>query len=119
MNEGNIVCTVCPTSCLIDAKWDEKELISIDRAQCKLAWGYISDEIFDPKRVVTTTVPTETGKNPLVSVKTAEPVPKHLVLDIMDTLAVVQAKGLVNAGDVIVADVLGTGVNIIATSNSD
>jgi CxxC motif-containing protein len=54
-----------------------------------------------------------------VSVKTAEPVPKHLVLDIMDTLAVVQAKGLVNAGDVIVADVLGTGVNIIATSNSD
>ena len=119
MNEGDIVCTVCPTSCLVHAKWDEERLISVDRAQCKLAWGYISDEIFDPKRVVTTTVPTEVGRNPLVSVKTAEPIPKHLVLDVMDALADVTVGRPVSAGDVIVMDVLGTGVNIVATSNSD
>tara|TARA_B100002003_G_C14029997_1_gene496548 strand:+ start:574 stop:933 length:360 start_codon:yes stop_codon:yes gene_type:complete len=119
LNKGEIVCTVCPTSCLVHAKWDEEKLISIDRAQCKLAWEYISDEIFDPKRVVTTTVPTDAGRNPLVSVKTADPVPKDLVLDVMDVLAGVTAKVPVNAGDVVVANVLGTGISVVATSNSD
>ena len=112
---GDIVCVVCPTSCLVHAEWNETELLSIDRAQCKLAWDYIESELFDPRRTVTTTVPVMGGDFPLLSVKTDSPVPKKLVLPVMDHLADVTANAPVNVGDVIVRDVLGTGSNIVAT----
>lgn len=114
--KGEIVCVVCPTSCVVSAEWDDTRLLLIDRAQCKLAWDYVEGEIFDPRRVVTTTVLVEGGDLPLVSVKTDKPVPKDRVLDVMDRLAEVVAKAPVDIGDTIVADVLRTGSNIVATN---
>ena len=112
---GEIVCTVCPTSCLVIAEWNESELLKIDRAQCKLAWDYIASEIFDPRRTVTTTVPLQGGDLPLLSVKTESPVPKDLVMDVMDHLAGVVATAPIKVGDVIAPDVLGTGIDVVAT----
>lgn len=112
---GDMVCVVCPTSCLIHAEWNETELIRIDNNQCKLAWDYIQGEIFDPRRVVTTTIEVKGGDIPLVSVKTDKPVPKDLVMDVMDSLANESTEAPLNVGDVIVSDVLGTGSNIVAT----
>ena len=112
---GEIVCVVCPTSCLVKAEWNETMLLNIDRAQCKLAWKYVEGEIFDPRRTVTTTVPVEGGDLPLVSVKTDKPIPKDLVLAAMDHLAQVAAQAPIEVGDVIVPDVLATGSNIVAT----
>ncbi len=116
--KGTIVCVVCPTSCEVVAEWSDTELLSIDRAQCKLAWDYIRGEIFDPRRTVTTTVLVEGGDMPLVSVKTNEPVPKDLVLQVMDRLAGVVVQAPVEIGDVIVPDVLATGASIIATGRT-
>jgi CxxC motif-containing protein len=116
---GEIVCVVCPTSCLVVAEWNETELLRIDRHQCKLAWDYIESEIFDPRRTVTTTLPVEGGRLPLVSVKTASPVPKDMVMDIMDDLADVVAQAPIKLGDVLVSNILDTGIDIVATRNVD
>lgn len=112
---GEFVCVVCPTSCVVTAEWNDTEVLSITNNQCKLAWNYIPGEIFDPRRTVTTTVTVEHGDMPLVSVKTDKPVPKHMMLDVMDGLAGVSAQAPLEVGDVIVTDVLGTGSDIIAT----
>lgn len=112
---GEFVCVVCPTSCLVTVEWNESEVLSIDNAQCKLVWNYIPGEIFDPRRTVTTTVLVEGGNLPLVSVKTDVPVPKDQMLDVMDSLSRVTAHAPLNVGDVIVANVLGTGSNIVST----
>ena len=113
--KGQFICVVCPTSCSVNAEWNETELLSIDHAQCKLAWDFIRGEIFDPRRMVTTTVRVDDGDLPLVSVKTDAPVPKGTVLEVMDHLAHVVVKAPVNIGDIVVPDVLGTGSNIVAT----
>ena len=113
--KGQFTCVVCPTSCVVNAEWDEIELQNTDHAQCKLAWEYVRGEIFDPRRTVTSTVRVDGGELPLVSVKTAPPVPKARVFEVMQHLAQVVARAPVNIGDVIVADVLGTGCNIVAT----
>ncbi len=55
---------------------------------------------------------------PLVSVKTNEPVPKDLVLQVMDQLADVVVQAPVEIGDVIVPDVLATGASIVATGRA-
>lgn len=112
---GEFICVVCPTSCEVTVEWNDEEVISITNAQCKLAWNYIPGEIFDPRRTVTTTVTVEHGDIPLVSVKTDKPVPKHMMLDVMDSLANVTAEAPLEVGDVIVSDVLGTGSDIVAT----
>ncbi len=113
--KGQFICIVCPTSCPISAEWNETELLGIDHAQCKLAWDFIRSEIFDSRRTVTTTVLVEGADLPLVSVKTDAPVPKQVVLEVMDYLAGVTVHAPVGIGDVIVSDVLGTGSNIVAT----
>ncbi len=114
---GEIVCVVCPTSCLVQAEWDDEKLLNIDRARCKLAWDYVASEIFDPRRTVTTTVLVDAASVPLVSVKTASPVPKGMVFDVMNQLADVVAKAPITVGDVIVPDVSGTGIDVVATMN--
>ncbi len=113
--KGNFTCIVCPTSCPVSAEWNDTELLNIDHAQCKLAWDFIRGEIFDPRRTVTTTVIVEGADLPLVSVKTDAPVPKQVVLEVMDHLAGVTVRAPVGIGDVIVSNVLETGSNIVAT----
>ncbi len=113
--KGQFICVVCPTSCPVNAEWNDTELLSIDHAQCKLAWDFIRSEIFDPRRTVTSTVLVEGADLPLVSVKTDTPVPKHMVLEVMDCLAHVVVRAPVGIGQVIVSDILGTGCNIVAT----
>ncbi len=113
--KGQFTCVVCPTSCVVNAEWDEIELQNTDHAQCKLAWEYIRGEIFDPRRTVTSTVRVDGGDLPLVSVKTDPPVAKAKVFEVMQHLAHVTVTAPVNIGDVVAADVLGTGSNIVAT----
>ena len=48
-------------------------------------------------------------------VKTAAPIPKPLLLKAMDALAEVTVKAPVHVGDVVIRDLLGTGVDLVAT----
>lgn len=113
--KGVLVCTICPVGCHVTAEWNETDLLDIEQAACKLAWPFIRGEIFDPRRVVTTTVPVEGGDLPLVSVKTDIPVPKNRMLDIMESLASRVVQAPVDVGDIVVPNVLGLGANIRAT----
>ena len=113
--KGQFTCIVCPTSCEVNAEWDETELRNTDHAQCKLAWDFVRGEIFDPRRMVTTTVRVDDGDLPLVSVKSDPPVPKRTVFEVMQHLSHVVVKAPVNIGDIVVTNVLDTGSNIVAT----
>ena len=113
--KGEFTCILCPTSCVVVAEWNDNELLSIDHSQCKLARNYVRGEIFDPRRTLTSTVQVEGGDLPLVSIKTDRPIPKGLLMEVMEYLANVVVKAPVNVGDVIAHDVLGTDANIVAT----
>ena len=113
--KGQFTCVVCPTGCVVNAEWNETELLKTDHAQCKLSWDYVRGEIFDPRRTVTSTVRVDDGDLPLVSVKTDPPVPKRTVFEVMQHLSHVVVKAPVSIGDIVVTNVLGTGSNIVAT----
>ena len=57
------------------------------------------------------------GDIPMVSVKTAQDIPKEKIMDIMDCIRSIQAQAPVHIGDVLLENAAGTGVNIIATKN--
>ena len=64
---------------------------------------------------VTGTVRVSGGALPVVSVRTAGEVPKERVLDVARALCRVQLTAPVAAGDVVIPNVLGTGVDVVAT----
>ena len=61
------------------------------------------------------TVRVTGGLLPVVSVRTRGDVPKERVLDVARALCRVQLTAPVQAGDVVIPNVLGTGVDVVAT----
>ena len=53
----------------------------------------------------------------MVSVKTKEDIPKGKIFDCVKALKTVEVTAPVHIGDVIMKDVAGTGVDVVATKN--
>lgn len=71
----------------------------------------------NPTRIVTTTVRVLNGTEKVVSVKTKEDIQKSRILDCIRELKEVTVTAPVEIGDVVLHDVAGTGVDIVATKN--
>ncbi len=112
-----IVCVVCPISCAVLVEFEGNGIIRTDHAQCKLALDYVTDELFDPRRTLTTSLPVDGGAGPLVSVKTDRGLPKDRVLEAMQSISGLHVSAPVKIGDVVVANLLGTGIDLVATRN--
>ena len=77
--------------------------------------AYARKECTHPARTVTGTVRVTGGLLPVVSVRTRGDVPKERVLDVARALCRVHLTAPVHAGDVVIPNVLGTGVDVVAT----
>ena len=113
--EQIITCINCPVGCRMKVTLnDQKEFISVEGNTCARGEKYARQECTLPLRMITAVIPCENSRTPL-SVKTAQPVPKHLISQVMEQLKTVKVSAPVSLGQVILADVCGTGISIIAT----
>lgn len=110
----NVTCTVCPMGCRMTLTKVNEEY-KIEGNNCKRGAKYALEEISNPKRVITSTVRIEGSYLKLLPVKTDGAVPKSLMMKVMAILDKVKVQSPIEAGDIIVKDILGTGVNIIST----
>ncbi|UCE74873.1 MAG: DUF1667 domain-containing protein [Methanomassiliicoccales archaeon] len=117
--ESEITCIICPVGCKVTIKAKDGDIINIEGHQCKKGIGYVKEELFDPRRTLTTTMMVKNGKLPLVSVKTAEPIPKDKLFEVMDVVSQIKVDAPVNIRDILVKNVLGLDVNIVATKKID
>ena len=116
MKTREITCIVCPRGCdLICELADDGSLVSVSGNLCKRGQKYAEDECTNPMRVVTSTVRCEDGA--VVSCKTESSIPKSLVLESMKVINATVAPNEVKIGDVLIENILGTGVAVVATSN--
>jgi len=114
-----LVCTCCPIGCLLSVEQDEQdEKLIVSGNKCLRGEKHAINEIIAPKRMVTSTVKIVGGLYPVIPVKTVEPVFKEKIFIIMNILSDVEIKAPVRTGDVIISDVVGTGVDIVATKSS-
>ena len=117
MEVKNLTCISCPMGCQITVEMDGGEVVSVTGNTCKRGDVYARKEVTNPTRIVTSTVKVSGGKADMVSVKTKEDIPKGKIFDCVRALKGLEVKAPVRIGDVIVADVAGTGVDIVATKN--
>lgn len=117
METRELTCIGCPMGCALTVEMNEKEVVSVTGNTCKRGDVYARKEVTNPTRIVTSSVMVEGGNLAAVSVKTKEDIPKGKIFDCMKALKGVKVKAPVHIGDVIVKDIAGTGVDVIATKN--
>lgn len=115
--ESEITCIICPIGCEMTIHHKEGIITKIEDHQCKKGIGYAKEELFDPKRTLTTSMIVKDGDLPLVSVKSDRPIPKDKIFDVMDTISEIDVQAPVKIGDVLVDNITGLNANIIATKN--
>ena len=115
--ESKITCIICPIGCEMTIHHKEGIITTMEGHQCKKGIGYAEEELFDPKRTLTTTMIVSDGDLPLVSVKSDRPIPKHSLFDVMDTISEIEVHAPIEIGDVLIDNITSLNVNIIATKN--
>ncbi len=110
-------CICCPLGCQLEVSFNaDGEIDEITGNTCKRGAEYAAREATAPERMVTAVLPAAGCLEP-VSVKTASPVPKKLVADVLAACMALQLEAPIAAGDVLIADVCETGVPVLATKS--
>ena len=117
MEQNKIICISCPIGCRMTIQSKDGKITSIIGNACPKGIEYAEEEFINPLRILTTTVKVIGGELPLVSVKTEKAIPKRLLLKAMVEIAKIEVNAPVKIGQVIKDDLMGTGVNLIATRN--
>jgi CxxC motif-containing protein len=115
VEKRKLICVSCPVGCELEVTLDDDEIVEVEGNTCKLGVEYAEQEIFDPRRMVATTVKVKNGYHPLVPVYTEKPVPKPKIFDVLAAIRKVEVEAPVEINDVIIEDVVGTGINVIAS----
>lgn len=113
-----LICIGCPNGCLVTVDKNPDGSLSITGNTCKKGEEYARNEMTAPKRTVTSIVRVSGGKNPVVSVKTKEEIPKEKIAACMEEINRTALKAPVSLGQIVIADVAGTGVDIVATADA-
>jgi CxxC motif-containing protein len=116
MPEHEIICIGCPMGCRVTLTVsDQGEVVGFDGNKCKEGERYATDEFRSPVRVFTTTVLTEGSVRPLLPARTNKPITKGILRECMSPVSGIKVKPPVRRGDVIIPDIMGTGVDLIST----
>ena len=110
----NLTCIICPRGCALTVT-KSKGNLTVTGNSCPKGKQYAIDECTNPTRTVTSSVRVENREDTMVSVKTASPVPKDKIFEVMSLIRAKSVCAPVKIGDIIIKDVFGT--NIVATKN--
>lgn len=108
-------CIVCPRGCELTVTLEDGVFKSATGNFCPRGAKYAQDEVTAPKRMLTYTVKVEGGMLPLLPVVSATSLPKEKVMDCAAYLRGITVKAPIKTGDVIVSNILGLGVDVIAS----
>ena len=110
-----MICINCPKGCEMDVAVDGENVV-VSGNSCPKGEDYARAEVTNPTRMVTGLVRVAGMRKPL-PVKTRTPVPKAKISDVLFAMHQATVQLPVGIGDVIVADVASTGVDLVATAN--
>ena len=113
-----ITCVQCPLGCLVEVGFSEDgaTIKPVAGAQCARGKAFAAKEAVSPVRILTMVVPVRGVLMPL-SVKTSAPVPKALLADIAEVVSQLRMSTPIVAGDILIRNVLDSGVDVVATKS--
>ncbi len=109
-----VICTTCPKGCTLEVTRDGDTVVSVING-CKRGHEYAKQELTDPRRMVASSVRVSGGMHPLMPVYTSAPFPKPRIPELLKVLRTVEIKTPIKVDQVVISDVLGTGIDIKAS----
>ena len=117
----NMTCIICPMGCSMEVTIEEengaKKVVSVAGNGCPRGPVYAGKEIQNPARTLTTTIAVTGGNLKLVPVKTLGEVPVRMLMPCMEVIKRAKCEAPVETGQIIVRDILGTGVDVVACAD--
>ena len=116
--QKNIICVACPMGCGVTVDIaDNGEILSVKGNTCKRGDAYARTESTNPVRSLATTVKVNGCIYNVVPCKSAGALPKDKIMECMEAINKAEVNAPVKLGDVLVENILGTGINIVATNH--
>lgn len=112
-------CIVCPNGCELEVEYEGSRVLHVSGNLCPKGVDYVTQELTDPRRTIASSVRVAGGVLPLASVRTTKPIPKDRIFDVMAAINRCSLTAPVTIGQVLIADVLGLGSDVIVTKNVD
>ena len=107
----DMTCIICPRGCHLHI--DEE--LNVTGNFCPRGAAYAKQEVTDPRRTLTSTVRCHSELLEVCPVKTIAPIPKGKVFEAMAEVNRVNLVPPVHIGDVVIRDIAGTGIDLVAT----
>lgn len=113
-------CTTCPSECSLSVEVSidgtgTARAVSVQGNRCKRGRIFAEQEITRPMRILATTVVVDGGDEHLLPVRTAQPIPRDLHMRAMEDIRHAHVTAPVRMGDIVMSDLLGTGVDLVAS----
>ncbi len=109
------LCIGCPLGCRLEVEEEDAQIVAVRGFSCKRGEEYALQEHTDPRRMVTTTVAITNGRWARLPVKTTAAVPKEHERAVYAALRSVVMRAPIRLGDVVVGNIRGLGVDVVAT----
>ncbi len=109
-----VICITCPKGCTLDVTREGETIVSINGG-CKRGHEYVRSEVTDPRRMVATTVRIRGGTHPLLPVYTSAAFPKPRIPELLAEIRKAEIEAPIRMDEVVIRDVLGTGIDILAS----
>jgi CxxC motif-containing protein len=116
MEPQEFTCIVCPIGCTLLVN-REGENVVVTGNRCPKGAKFAIAEMTQPTRTIASTVKTTFAQVPVLPVRVSAEIPKDRIFDVMAEINKVVISRPVGRGDVILQNVLGLGVDVIATSS--
>jgi len=97
--------------------WEEAGEVKVRGQLCRNGKVYVRREFHDPRRILTTTLRIDGSDRGRFPVRTRGPVPKDRLTECLSVVHKIRVKAPLRIGEVIVANLLGTGEDLIACSS--
>lgn len=110
-----ITCIICPVGCKAKVTLENEKIVRVENVECPRGEGHARKELTAPMRDFFTTVRIEEANSPVLPVRSTKPVPKDQIQNCVVEVASVVVKAPVEAGAIIVKNLCGLDVDIIAT----
>ncbi|MBR6106387.1 MAG: DUF1667 domain-containing protein [Oscillospiraceae bacterium] len=117
--EKELICVNCPMGCRLTAVIENDTVVSVSGNRCPKGKAYAETECIRPERILTTTVRIMGGIHRVLPVISERELPLDRIFEAMEVLRTVQVQAPVAVGDVVVPDILGTGVSIVAARSME
>ena len=121
VTEKSFYCTVCPSECHLTVTLDAAgAVVQVAGNSCPRGERFGRQEATCPMRVLASTVRLAgaASKEPLIPVRTREAIPLAQQAAAMEAVRQVQVTAPISMGDIVIANVCGTGVDVIASCSA-